>query len=120
MKWLHFILSHSIFISFCAVALCYQTYTLFGLHPDDLVYLLVFSCTLCSYNAYWLLSKFYFNRSVSFPTFIRLHFSNVFFFALALLSVLLCVYLIPDVLRFLVIAGILTFLYTLPLWPGGW
>lgn len=120
MRWLHFILSHSIFISLCAVALCYQTYTLLGLPSNNLVYLLVFSSTLCGYNGYWLLSKFYFNKSVSFRGFMTVNFSNVVLFILPIVSVLLCLYYDPAVLRFVVIAGVLTVLYTLPLLPGKW
>ncbi len=120
MRWLHFILSHSIFISFCAVALCYQTYTLLSLPSNNFVYLLVFSSTLCSYNAYWILSKFYFNAEVSFFRFIALHLSNVLLFVLSSLAVLLCLFYVPEVLKFVLIAGLLTVLYTLPLWPGKW
>lgn len=120
MRWLHFILSHSIFISFCAVALCYQTYELLRIPADNVVYVLVFSSTLCSYNAYWLLSKLSFNSKLSFRGFITRHLSNVLLFTASSISVLLCLYYIPEVIELLLIGGLLTVLYTAPLWPGRW
>lgn len=57
MRWLQFILSHSIFIAFCAVALCFQTNQLLLLDSNLYVYGFIFFATLCSYNFYWLLSK---------------------------------------------------------------
>lgn len=118
MRWLHFILSHSIFISLCAVALCFQTYVLLGLKPDYLIYLLVFSCTLCSYNAYWLLSKFHFNKTLPFSKFIIRNFSNLVLVLLSSIAVLFCMIYVPGVVGFLAVAGMLTVFYTLPLWPG--
>lgn len=118
MRWLHFVLSHSIFVSVCAAALCYQTYVLLNLPPDNIVYLVVFSSTLCSYNAYWLLSKLYFSKTVSWIQFIRSHLSNVLLCSLSLLSLIVCLIYMPEVIKFLVIAGILTVLYTIPVWPG--
>ena len=57
MKWLHFILSHSIFIAVCAVALAFQTAQLLKLDINLFVYGFIFFATLCSYNFYWILSK---------------------------------------------------------------
>lgn len=116
MKWLQFILSHSIFISFCAAALCFQTHQLLNVSPHNLVYLLVFSSTLAGYNLYWLISKFYFsNRNVS--TFLKGNISNVIVLIIASFSTLFCIYRLPYLIYYLIIAGILTILYSVPLWP---
>jgi len=42
MRWLQFILSHSIFISICAAALCYQTFELLHIPFNYFIYGLVF------------------------------------------------------------------------------
>ena len=60
MKWLRFILSHSIFVAVCAGALCWQTVVLLGLGEDRYLYAFVFFATLCSYNLYWLISRYFF------------------------------------------------------------
>lgn len=60
MKWLRFILSHSIFVAVCAAALCWQTVLLLRLTEDYLLYTFVFFATLCSYNLYWLMSRYFF------------------------------------------------------------
>ena len=57
MKWFQFILSHSIFIAVCAVAMCFQTVTLLQLQTDNWLLGFVFFATLSSYNFYWLFSK---------------------------------------------------------------
>jgi hypothetical protein len=57
MKWLHFILSHSIFIAFCAVGISFQTILICPAKVDYWVLAFIFFSTLFSYNAYWLLSK---------------------------------------------------------------
>jgi hypothetical protein len=58
MKFLRFILSHSIFIAFCAVALCFQTCLLLKINVPTSFYGFVFFATVCTYNLYWLLSIF--------------------------------------------------------------
>ncbi len=59
MRWLHFILSHSIFIAICAAALTWQSFLL-AHHDMDSDYLLfVFIATLSAYNLYWLWSKYW-------------------------------------------------------------
>ena len=65
MKWLHFILSHSIFIAVCAVALAFQTAQLRHFTNSVFVYGFIFFATLCSYNFYWILSRFSFAENVT-------------------------------------------------------
>jgi len=117
MRWLHFILSHSIFISICAAALCYQTFELLHIPFNYFVYGLVFFATLCSYNFYWLISKYHFTTINDMSIFLKMHFSNVFIFVMAAIGLLCCLYFLPAVIPSVSIAVLLTLLYSLPLWP---
>lgn len=117
MKWLQFILSHSIFISFCAFALCWQTYQLLHIPVDLLTCLLISFATLSSYNFYWLISKFHFSDKRGIINFLLKNFSNGFFFVLASSGLLYCLYLRPQLLPAVIISVLLTLLYSVPLWP---
>ena len=116
MKWLHFILSHSIFISLCAAALCFQTHLLLGVQNEFLVYLLVFSSTLSGYNLYWLISKYRFSKS-NWKAFLTRNASNLIIFSAAGVITLYCLWQMPVLLPTFAIGMILTLLYSLPLWP---
>jgi 4-hydroxybenzoate polyprenyltransferase len=117
MRFLHFILSHSIFIAFCAISLCFQTTVLLNLSHNNYVYLFVFFATVCSYNLYWLLSKFYFsNRGLNF-SFLK---TNSSFFLLFILSGFAAFFLLLQLQYlswFIIISVSLTLLYALPLLP---
>ena len=117
MKVLQFILSHSIFISICAAALCMQTNILLHIPHDVNIYGLILCSTLCSYNFYWLLSKFYFSSRTISLAFARKHFSFIVIFVVAgagmLFFLLQNFYLLPYIFGGL----LLTLLYSLPLWP---
>lgn len=117
MKWFHFILSHSLFISLCAAALCFQTYQLLNVPPDKRVYVLVFCSTLSSYNLYWLISKYYFSKERKLYQFLKRNFSNLLLFLLASFGVAICIYSLPRLIPFVAVAVLLTLLYSLPLWP---
>lgn len=117
MRWLHFILSHSIFISLCAVALCYQAFELLHIPINYFVFAVIFFSTLCSYNFYWLISKYYFKGNISTAAFIAKHFSNVFFFATAGSATLYFLWFIPAILPHMLVATTMTLLYSVPLWP---
>jgi hypothetical protein len=117
MKWLKFILSHSIFISFCAVALCYQTFELLHYAVNYFIYGLIFFSTLCSYNFYWLISKYYFRGNTGIVEFLVKHFSNVCLFSIAGIGMFYCLYFIPAIIPEMFIAACFTLLYSLPLWP---
>jgi hypothetical protein len=56
MKFFRFILSHSIFIAFCAVSLCFQTAIFFKNNLPINFYWFIFFSTISTYNLYWLLS----------------------------------------------------------------
>lgn len=117
MRFLHFILSHSFFISLCAVSLCYQTYTLLQIDPNAIVYAFVFFATLSSYNFYWLLSKFRFSKFISAADFISINFFNLLIVGFAGAAMFFCLYLLPSLITYAAFAVVLTFLYSIPLWP---
>lgn len=120
MKWLQFFLSHSIFISLCAVALCFQTYLLLHIPPNNKILIFIFCATLSSYNFYWLVSKLSFNRYKNFNHFIK---SNYTFLLLWLLAGMGLLYLSINLMYlwpFIAMAIFLTLIYSLPLWPFRW
>lgn len=117
MRWLQFILSHSIFIAFCAVALCWQTSILLQVPHHTWLYGFVFFSTLSSYNFYWLLSKFSFAQPGSLPAFLHKNLSYLLLFLIALAGMLLSFFKIDIPLSRVLIAVMLTTVYSLPLWP---
>jgi hypothetical protein len=117
MRWLQFILSHSIFISLCAAALCFQAFFLLHIPPNNYVYGLIFFATLSSYNFYWLISKYYFSSNISVVSFLMKHFSNVLVFMIAAAGLLYCMYFLPHMVPHIIVASCLTLLYSIPLWP---
>lgn len=117
MRFFHFILSHSIFIACCAVGLCFQTNTLLHLPHNQNLYGFIFFSTLCSYNFYWLLSKFYFSDRKFNVVFIKKQFTFFFIFIVAGICTIYYVLKLPWLLPFIALGLIFTLLYTLPLWP---
>lgn len=117
-RWLHFILSHSIFISVCAIALCYQSYLLLDAAPDINVFAFIFFSTLSSYNLYWLISKYSFARPVNLGIFLRRNISYVILTLLAGIGMLVALLYIPNTLPYVFIGVLLTLMYSLPLLPS--
>ncbi|HRD57181.1 MAG TPA: hypothetical protein PK504_03990 [Ferruginibacter sp.] len=117
MRWLHFILSHSVFIAFCAVALCYQTYTLLHLQHNNAVYWFIFFSTLSSYNFYWLISKYSFSSKTNLEQFVKRNISYLIFFICAAIGMLWATFYIWHTWHFILIAILLTLIYSMPLWP---
>lgn len=118
MKWLQFILSHSIFISFCAVGLSFQTCQLLHISASSYVYGLVFFATLCSYNFYWLISNYDFSyKAKDLVNYLIERKSNIFILLIAGSGMLFCLNSLPAVLPVVFIAIFLTILYSVPLWP---
>jgi 4-hydroxybenzoate polyprenyltransferase len=117
MRWLQFILSHSIFIAFCAVALCWQTNILLGAGHDGWLYFFIFCSTVCSYNFYWLISKFSFSYKGEPLVFIQHHKSYIFLFVGALIGMLVSFLQLQIFAGWLLLAVLLTVIYSLPLWP---
>lgn len=113
MRWLKFFLSHSLFVSCCAYALCYQSYLLLKIPVDFSICTMIFYATLGSYNFYWGLSKWSFERKreISFST----YYIHVFFLFISAIALLFYISLLPELLPYIVIATLLTVLYCLPL-----
>lgn len=116
MKWLHFILSHSIFIAVCAVGLSFQTALLLHINLTVHLYSFIFFSTLSSYNFYWLLSAYAFSGQ-SVRTVVKRYFSNVIIFAIAIAGLMISLPYITSLLPVIGVGLILTLLYTIPLLP---
>lgn len=116
MKWLHFIVSHSIFIAICAVALCYQTSLLLHIEGSFFLYLFIFFSTVCSYNFYWLLSGYSFSDKPLY-VFLKKRFSNLLVLMMAAIGLVFSIVKIPRLLPEITVGVILTLLYAVPLLP---
>lgn len=119
MRLLHFILSHSLFIALCALALCYQTACLLHFTIDFYLYAFVGFATLCSYNFYWMLGSYTLIRSSPLQ-FIQKHYSNIFFFISAGVIALVCAAHLRSLWILMMIAVGLTLTYAVPLMPFKW
>ncbi len=117
MKWLHFILSHSIFIAVCAVALAFQTAQLLKLDVNLFVYGFIFFATLCSYNFYWILSKLSFAPKKDIPQLLKKETSGYLLLLISAIGLLYCFLQAAIPLHFVVTAVLLTILYAVPLLP---
>lgn len=117
MRWLHFILSHSVFISLCAVALCFQTTILLKLPFDYMLGGMVFFSTMAGYNLYWALSKYTFSRHLSLKEILAHNCSHLILAFSGGLFLLYYLYRQPSTLHFMLVAFLLTTAYSLPLWP---
>lgn len=116
MRWLHFIVSHSIFIAICAVALCFQTALLLRISLPAYLYAFIFFSTICSYNFYWLLSGYNFANQ-SLQSFFKQHLSNIIVFAIAGVGLFFSVFNIQELLPVISIGLLFTLLYAVPLLP---
>ena len=117
MKWLHFILSHSIFIAVCAVALTFQTALLLKLQFDLFVYGFIFFATLCSYNFYWILSKCSFTSKKNIPGMWRKEAAGLLLLIISSIGLLYCLLQSSIPFHFVITAVVLTILYAVPLLP---
>ena len=117
MKWLHVILSHSIFIAICAVAMALQTVQLRHFHSSSLVYGFIFFATLCSYNFYWILSRLSFSKEIHPGVFIKKEAVAISLFIFSGAGLLFCLLHSSIPTGFVLTAGLLTMLYSIPLLP---
>ena len=117
MKWLYFILSHSLFISFCAVAMSFQTLLLLQGRADIYLYGFIFFATLCSYNFYWLLCRYSLNQRPALPDLVKKELPEILLLLISAAGLMVC-FLFSRLDYPPVIAAIfLTLLYSLPLLP---
>ena len=119
MKWLHFILSHSIFIAICAVAMAFQTALLLHVDIDGYLYGFIFFATLCSYNFYWILSALAFKKKLSVQV-LKNYYTNFLVLLIAAAGDVFCILKIDGILPLAAISVLLTLLYALPLLPFSW
>ncbi|MEI9959122.1 MAG: hypothetical protein WDM90_23050 [Ferruginibacter sp.] len=117
MKWLHFILSHSIFIAVCAVALAFQTAELLQLHNSLYLYGFIFFATLCSYNFYWIISKAAFAQPGALRMLLKKKMTGLVILILSAIGLCFCLVQYPLPAVFIITAFLLTCLYALPLLP---
>ncbi len=117
MKWFYFILSHSIFIAVCAVALAFQTDQLLHLNNNLFIYGFIFFATLCSYNFYWILSKISFVEKGSVIRLLIKETTGIYLFIFSAAALLYCLLKSALPVNFVITAILLTILYSLPLLP---
>ena len=117
MRWLHFILSHSIFIAVCAVAMAFQTILLLKLHHPVYLYGFIFFATLCSYNFYWIISKAAFAPGNGLGMLIKKDTTGLIILFLSAIGVFFCLFKYPLPVEFVITSFLLTCLYALPLLP---
>jgi len=117
MKWFHFILSHSIFIAICAVALAFQTGQLLNFTNNIFVYGFVFFATLCSYNFYWLLSKTAFSANNTITDFIKKDKAGLLLMIVAAAGMLYCFFRSGLPANLVLMSVLLTVAYSVPLLP---
>jgi len=117
MKWLYFILSHSIFIALCAVAISFQTTLLLKADINLFVYGFIFFATLCSYNFYWILSKLSFASKQNIPGVLSKQINNYLLLFISSGGLLYCLLRSSIPLHFVITAVLLTTLYAIPLLP---
>jgi 4-hydroxybenzoate polyprenyltransferase len=119
MKWLRFIVSHSIFIAICAAALCFQTAILLQAKLSAWFYSFIFFSTICSYNFYWLLSSYSFvPQKIIFH--LRKYYSNSLVLLIAAAGLAVSLAHLIEIVPVIAVAAVLTFLYAVPLLPFKW
>ncbi len=117
MKWLHFILSHSIFIAVCAVALAFQTSQLLRLDNQLSFYGFIFFATLSSYNFYWILSKISFAKKTAIPGILQKEGVGFVLLSGSAAGLVYCWIHTHLTIGFVFTAVLLTGVYALPLLP---
>jgi len=117
MKFLRFILSHSIFIACSAVALSLQTLLLLHLPVNFYLLLFIFFASLCGYNSYWLLGKFSLHTGMSFFDFLKKQYSYLSMIVVGCLGMLFSLLFLKLFLYNIIITFFLLGLYSIPLLP---
>jgi hypothetical protein len=112
-----FILSHSIFIAFCAAALSFQTGQLMGIAVSGYLLSFIFFGVLAGYNAYWLISRYSFSSNHSLRSLFATTPYSFLVLISAFLGMLFCFNQFYWIWSNMLIAGILFVLYLLPILP---
>jgi hypothetical protein len=119
MKWFHFILSHSVFIAVCAAAMAFQTAQLLHFTNSFFIYGFIFFATLCSYNFYWILSRFSFSTKTTIAAFLKKEATGILLLVFSAAGLLFCYWRSSIPPRIVATAFLLTILYSIPLLPFG-
>jgi 4-hydroxybenzoate polyprenyltransferase len=114
MRWFNFILSHSIFVSFCAGALVYQTLLLLSLPLYPALFGMVFFATLSAYNAYWILCKWSNDKKNQLSSNFNSYSGYFILFIAGAIAVIDYLWQMPYFLLLVISATVLTFLYVIP------
>lgn len=117
MKWLYFILSHSIFIAICAAGLAFQTAHLLHISLSIYLYGFIFFAVVGGYNFYWLLSKYALSHTFILSAFIKKEIVNICIVTLASAGMIFSYCKSPVPLNLILPAFLLLCLYALPLLP---
>jgi len=117
MKWLQFILSHSIFIAICAAALAFQTVQLLQLQHNIYIYGFIFCATLCSYNFYWMLSKFSLSVNNGLIQILKKGQTGLMLMLFAGTGMIVFYYQSALPINYIITAIVLTIVYSIPLLP---
>ncbi len=110
-------LSHSIFVAICAVALAFQTALLLHLDIDPFVYGFIFFATICSYNFYWIISKLSFANKSDISGLLKKELTGLIVMLIASFGLLYCWYYSFIPVHFVITAIFLTVIYAIPLLP---
>ena len=111
-----FIISHAVFIALCAAALVFQTMQLLQLEVNVYLLLFIFFSTLCSYNFHWLLGSVAGHGRFSLSSITRQR-RTLFFSLIGIVGLLFFIPLSGAGYIDLLLAFLLTFLYSIPLLP---
>jgi hypothetical protein len=112
-KWLYFLLSHSIFVAICAAAISYQTLLICPFpFINHYTMAFIFFATITSYNVYWLLSK-----KIKFTHIFTVKKNNILFITVSFITAIICLLLSTLNTRLVLPAVVLYGLYMLPLLP---
>ncbi len=118
MKWVfHFILSHSIFIAGCSVALSLQSLQLLSIPYNGYQLSFIFFATLGGYNTYWMVSRYTFCRPVVAGDFLRKNKTSLLVILVAIIGMVFCMTQVNLMISNLLIAFSLLVLYAIPILP---
>lgn len=112
-----FILSHSIFISLCAAALSLQTVQLLSLPVNSFLLAFIFFATLFAYNAYWIVSRYSYNRHIPFNSFLRKCASSILVMFFAMGGLLYCMDKLHLVMYNIMLSFVFFCVYAMPVLP---
>lgn len=112
-----FILSHSIFLAFCAAALSLQTLQLLALPLNGYLAAFIFFAALAGYNAYWMVSKFAFSADSSLIFILQKSRSSFLVMLLAITGMGYCMTKLHLVMYNIFLTIILLGLYSMSVMP---